>query len=125
MEYFDPLKNREETNFVKTNPHIHGHIYKSEEVYPFWIADMDFRVAMPIREQVLALAHRGIFPYEFNDEKLYGSISSWFESRHELALNPSYFNQVNSVLTGIAVVIRLFSKPMQGVIINTPVLSYV
>ena len=121
MEYFDPIENREETNFVKTNPDVHRHIYKSEEVYPFWIADMDFRVALPIREQVLALAHRGIFPYEFNDKKLYGSISSWFESRHGLVLNPTYFNQVNSVLTGIAVVIRLFSKPMQGVIINTPV----
>ena len=121
MEYFDPIKNREETNFVKTNPHVHGHIYKSEEVYPFWIADMDFRVALPIREQVMALAQRGIFPYEFNDQKLYGSISRWFESRHGLVLNPSYFNQVNSVLTGIAVVIRLFSKPLQGVIINTPV----
>ncbi len=121
MEYFDPLENREITNFVKTNPDIHGHIYKNNDIYPFWIADIDFRVALPIREQVISLGRRGIFPYEFNDKKLYGSICNWFETRHRLALNPSFFNQVNSVLTGIAVSLRLFSRPMQGVIINTPV----
>ena len=45
MEYFDPIKHRSEVDFVKTNPSRYDHLYQDESVFPFWIADMDFKVA--------------------------------------------------------------------------------
>ncbi|MGB0776640.1 MAG: MalY/PatB family protein [Flavobacteriaceae bacterium] len=121
MEFFNPIEHRSEIDFVKVSPNGYGHLYNSEEVYPFWIADMDFKVAKPIRSAIHDMADRGVFAYEYNNNKLYGAISSWFQRRHDLYLNPNNYVQVNGVLTGIALLLRLFSDKRDGVIINSPV----
>jgi len=121
MEFFNPIVHRSEIDFVKVNQSGYGHLYQSKNVYPFWIADMDFKVAEPIRSAIHKMADRGVFAYEYNNSKLYGSISSWFQKRHDLFLSPENFVQINGVLTGIALLLRLFSEKRDGVIINGPV----
>jgi cystathionine beta-lyase len=121
MRFFNPQKHREDTDFVKNHETGYGHLYKSEDVFPFWIADMDFKVALPIQEEIKRIGERGVFAYEYNNSKLYGSICRWYQERHQINLKIDAFVQVNGVLTGIALLTRLFSNAKEGVIISTPV----
>lgn len=121
MRFFNPQEHREDTDFVKNHESGYGHLYQGKDVFPFWIADMDFKVSESIQSEINRIGDRGVFAYEYNNEKLYDSIGQWFLKRHDLVLKKENFVQLNGVLTGIAVLIRLFSERQEGVIISTPV----
>ncbi|MGB0837039.1 MAG: MalY/PatB family protein [Flavobacteriaceae bacterium] len=121
MNYLNPLSDRSSNEFVKAQSRGYGHLYQDEQVYPFWIADMDFEVAEPITKALENKVSQGVYSYEYNNDLLFSSISNWYGKRHGLALNPNNFVQVNGVLSGIALSLDLFSKENEGVIIQTPV----
>ncbi len=67
MQYnFDEIINRRKSLSLKWdlgNP--------DESILPMWVADMDFRTAMPIREAIAKRAEEGIFGYSiFSDDVL-------------------------------------------------------
>nr|WP_256489233.1 PatB family C-S lyase [Pleionea sp. CnH1-48] len=96
-------------------------IYGTSDITPFWVADMDFKVAEPIQQELRRLAERGQFAYEFDDQKVYEALVGWYQRRHNIDLKPEQFAQVPGVLTGIALLIRELSEPGEGILIQTPV----
>ncbi len=110
-----------DNNFVKSNPKYLKSMYGKTDLLPFWLADMDFKVANPISEEVKRFAERGNYSYEFNSEEVFEAISSWNKRRNDLELNPKSFLQVPGVLTGLALLVREFTNEEDGVLIQTPV----
>ena len=41
---------------------------------PLWIADMDFKVAEPIRKELQRLVDRSNFAYEFNERQVFDAL---------------------------------------------------
>ena len=121
MSQFDILNHGHEHRFVKGNPSNLNSIFGSTELIPFWIADMDFKVAEPITKELQRLVNRGIYAYEFNSNAIFQAIKDWNLKRHQLKLNSKSFLQITGVLTGIALLIRELSNEGDGVIIQTPV----
>ncbi|NOU51936.1 aminotransferase class I/II-fold pyridoxal phosphate-dependent enzyme [Pseudoalteromonas sp. JBTF-M23] len=95
-------------------------IFGTADVTPFWVADMDLRVAEPIIDELQRLTSRGKFAYEFHSQGVFKAISDWNLRRHGLKLNTSNFVQVTGVLTGIALLIRELTEVNDSILIQTP-----
>ncbi len=120
MNPFDTVHDNYEHRFAKSNPYMLKSMFGSTDMVPFWIADMDFKVAEPITNELQRLVNRGIYAYEFNTNKVFEAITDWNLKRHQLKLNSEFFLQVSSVLTGIGLLIRELSNEGDSVIIQTP-----
>jgi cystathionine beta-lyase len=96
-------------------------VYGTDQVVPYWIADMDFPIASPISQAMQQLVSRETFSYEFDSKTVFQSISDWNKDLHGLELSTDNFVQVPGVLSAIALLIREFTKEGEGVLIQTPV----
>lgn len=109
------------SNYAKSNPDFLKSMFGRTDLMPLWIADMDFKVAEPITNELQRLVERGNFAYEFNADKVYDALVNWNKKRHDLKLESKSFLQVSGVLTGIGLLIRELSNEGDGVMIQTPV----
>jgi cysteine-S-conjugate beta-lyase len=107
--------------FIKNDSTMLHKIYGTEDVTPYWVADMDFQIAAPITAELKRLVDRGIYAYEFAPDGVYSAITNWFQKRHKLTLKKESFVSVPGVLTGIAVLIRELTEPGDGILIQPPV----
>ena len=117
---FDEKSDAAENHFIRNSESMLSGIFGTTEVTPFWVADMDFKVAEPILNELQRLVDRGKFAYEFNSKDVFNAISKWNKRRHDLNLYPDNFVQVTGVLTGIALAIRALTEEGDGVLIQTP-----
>ncbi|WP_286261970.1 MalY/PatB family protein [Thalassotalea atypica] len=120
MALFNSASKNSEHTFVKHNPDMLNNFYGTTDVFPYWVADMDFEVAAPISQELARLVKRGVYSYEFNESAVYKSISSWYAKRHDITLSEQNFVQVPGVLSGIALLLRQMTKEGDRVLIHTP-----
>jgi len=116
-----PSRNDINNKFIKHDSNMLKQIYGTEEITPYWIADMDFPIASPITQAMQQLVSRESYSYEFDSKNVFESIAAWNKTRHDLRLNPAHFVQVPGVLSAIALLIREFTHEGDGVLIQTPV----
>lgn len=121
MSSLNTLHDNYEHRLAKSNLNYLKSMFGATDVVPFWIADMDFKVADPITRELQRLVDRGIYAYEFNANKVFQAIIDWNLKRHQLKLNNKSFLQVSGVLTGIALLIRELSNEGDAVLVQTPV----
>ncbi|NOH95445.1 PatB family C-S lyase [Vibrio sp. 99-70-13A1] len=107
--------------FIKHDSQMLNQLYGSEDLVPYWIADMDFPIASPVTQAMQQLVNRETYSYEFDSKTVFNSISEWNKQRHNISLNPEHFVQVPGVLSAIALLIRDFTQEGEGVLIQTPV----
>lgn len=113
---------REASNkFIKHDSNMLKQIYGTDDVTPYWIADMEFPIASPITQVMQELVSRETYSYEFDSQTVFNAISNWNQKRHGLTLDPKQFVQVPGVLSAIALLIREFTEKGDGVLIQTPV----
>ena len=68
---------------------------KPADVLPFWVADMDFRVAEPITRALHARVDHGIFGYSEAGSSYFKALADWQKtirngsSRHRASCRPS------------------------------------
>ena len=107
--------------FIKHDSKMLKQVYGSDDVTPYWIADMAFPIATPITKAMQGLVNRETYSYEFDSETIFKEIALWNQKRHGLELDPTKFVQVPGVLSAIALLIREFTEKGEGVLIQTPV----
>ena len=107
--------------FIKHDSKMLNQVYGSDDVTPYWIADMAFPIATPITKAMQDLVSRETYSYEFDSETIFKEIALWNQKRHGLELEPTKFVQVPGVLSAIALLIREFTEKGEGVLIQTPV----
>ncbi|MCG8332735.1 MAG: PatB family C-S lyase [Chitinophagales bacterium] len=121
MNPFNIINEDYQHQFARQDPKMLKNMFGSEDLTPFWIADMDFRVAQPITDELKRLVERGIYAYEFATQDVYNAIVDWNNKRHQLSLDTKSFLQISGVLTGISLLIRELTEPNDGILIQTPV----
>ncbi|NOI32888.1 putative C-S lyase [Vibrio cyclitrophicus] len=120
MTAFNSTSNYGENAFIKNKPQMLQNIYNTTDVFPYWIADMDFQVAEPITQELNRLVERGVYSYEFSEQEVFEALSQWYSKRHGVSLSADKFVQVPGVLSGIALLLRQFTNEDDGVLIHTP-----
>lgn len=121
MNSFDVVNENYEHKFAKQDPKMLQNMFGANNLTSFWIADMDFKVAQPITDELKRIVNRGIYAYEFATQDVYNAIIDWNITRHQLSLDAKSFIQVSGVLTGISLLIRELTQPNDGILIQTPV----
>lgn len=93
------------------------------DVLPAWVADMDFPVAEPIRahlEHMVATSDFG-YPEEAESERLCRTFAERSARRHGWEPDPARIELMADVVQGILLCLQQYTRPGDGVIINTPI----
>ena len=90
------------------------------DVLPAWVAEMDFPLAEPITATVRAAVDRGDCGYAEVGE-LAGAFAGYASERFGWDVDPGGVFAFPDVMSGVADVLRLVTRPGDGVVINPPV----
>jgi cystathionine beta-lyase len=116
---FDEIVPREGTNCLKYD--AREMFFKSKEVLPLWVADMDFRTPDFIVEAIKKRVEHEIFGYTFRSDSYYESIIGWMKRRHDWEIKREWISFSPGVVAGLTFAIEAFSKPGDGVVVQPPV----
>ncbi|MCR5060926.1 MAG: pyridoxal phosphate-dependent aminotransferase [Saccharofermentans sp.] len=88
---------------------------------PMWVADMDFKAAPAITEEIRKRAEHGVFGYTMVPESWYSAYLDWWRDRHGYAMEKEWIMYVSGVIPAISSTIRALTAPGRKVIVQTPV----
>ncbi len=118
---FDKIIDRQVYPTQKWNPADLDQHFGNNDILPFWIADMDFAVPPAVLESLLTRTEHGIFGYEYKRGSYFAAFVSWYQNRHNWALDLAHLEACPGVLSAIAILINQHSQEGDGVIIQPPV----
>lgn len=116
---FDEVLNRRGTGSLKWD--ACRRFFGADGVLPMWVADMDFRTVPAVVEAIRARAADGVFGYSLSPDTFYDNTISWFCRRYGWKTKREWILGSPGVVPAIAAAILAFTKPGDGVLIQTPV----
>ena len=118
---FDAPIDRRGTHCMKWDMMQERYGVGPEDGIAMWVADMDFRPPPAVNAALAAAAAHGVHGY-FGDEGDYrAAITGWMARRHGWEVDPAAIFTVHGIVNGLALCLRAFSEPGDGVILFTPV----
>ncbi len=118
---FEKIIDRQQYPTMKWNPHDLNRHFGSEDVLPFWIADMDFSAPPIVVEKLMTRVQQGIYGYEYRQDSYYESITNWYAQRHHWSIARPHIQPCPGVLSAIAILISQHSNEGDGIIVQPPV----
>jgi len=88
---------------------------------PLWVADMDFRSPPEVLKALGDKLSHGILGYPTVPDSLFNSIINWEKTRHGFYVDKEWISWSPGVVAGLAFSLMAYTKPGDGVIIQTPV----
>ena len=119
MYNFDDVINRKGTHCEKWDGLEDA--FGSTDILPFWVADMDFRIAPEIHVALSNVLDHGVLGYPMMHIGAKRAVAHWQAHRHQWDVPADAVRFVPGVITGLIVAIHAFTKPGDAVIIQTPV----
>ncbi|MBP1926663.1 cystathionine beta-lyase [Sedimentibacter acidaminivorans] len=95
--------------------------FGTSDVIPLWIADMDFKVAKPIKDAIMKRAEQEIFGYTSRPNSYYEAFCDWQKTRNNWIVNKDLISFSLGVVPSLSVIIREFSDENDKILIQTPV----
>ena len=116
---FNEIIKREETNCIKYD--AREWYFKTNDVLPLWVADMDFKTPDFIVDAIKKRAEHEIYGYTFRPESYYQAIIDWMKKRHNWEIKKEWISFSPGVVAGLTFAIETFSKPGDEVVVQPPV----
>ena len=116
---FDEIVPRVGTNCIKYD--AREWFFKTNEVLPLWVADLDFRTPDFIVDAIKKRVEHEIFGYTFRSDSYYNAIIGWMKRRHDWEIQKEWISFSPGVVAGLTFAIETFSKPGDGVVVQPPV----
>ena len=118
MKYnFDEIIDRRDTASIKWNPEEE----KDGKLLPMWVADMDFKTAPEIIEDLEKRVKHGIYGYFKLEEDFYQSIINWVKNRHGWNIKKEWIVITPGVVSGLNISVNEFIEKGEGVIVQPPI----
>ncbi|MEA3523596.1 MAG: PatB family C-S lyase [Campylobacterota bacterium] len=96
-------------------------LFKTEDVLPMWVADMDIVTPPFIAKAVSERVQNPIYGYEMMPESAYEAQIAWMQRRHSLHVKREWMFYSPSVVASINLSIQAFTEPGDKIIVQTPV----
>ncbi len=96
-------------------------MFGRNDLFPMWIADMDFRTPPEIVEAIKKRADHGIFGYTFRPESFYDSIIKWMKTRHGIDVEREWIVDGAGVVSTLTVAVLSYTNPGDEIIVQPPV----
>lgn len=98
-------------------------LFKTQEVLPMWVADMDIITPPFITQAVQERAKHPIYGYEMMPESAFKAQISWMQKRHGYHVKREWMLFSPSVVASINLAIQAYTRSGDKVIVQTPVYS--
>lgn len=116
---FDEKVDRKNTNSLKYD--FHRERNKPEDLFPLWVADMDFRLPPEVTDPMVKRCQHGIFGYSEPKSSYFESVKSWYRDLHSLELEDEWFKVAPGIVFTINAAIRGLTSPGDSVMVQKPV----
>lgn len=120
MHYdFDAIIERRGTGCEKWDDLVE--VFGSDEVLPFWVADMDFAAAPGILAAVRAKAAHPVYGYHTKEESFFQSAMDWERRRHGWAVERDWIVNTPGVVSSLGAAVLALTDPGDKIVIQPPV----
>ena len=92
-----------------------------EGVLPFWVADMDFRTAPPVIEELERRVQHGIFGYTDPGADSRAAVWNWMKTQHDWTPAVGSLTITPGVVFALGMAVQSFTAPGDAVLIQQPV----
>ena len=99
----------------KENPNI------SDDIIPFSVADMEFKFAPEIVEELKDFLDKNVFGYSGMYDEYYEAVISWMQRKHNFKIEKEWIVTSSGVVSALYDCVKAFTNENDGVIIFTPV----
>ena len=116
---FDEVIDRKGTNCLKYDFAVERGY--PEGVLPFWVADMDFRTAPPVIEELERRVQHGIFGYTDPGADYRAAVWNWMKTQHDWTPAVGSLTITPGVVFALGMAVQSFTAPGDAVLIQQPV----
>ena len=116
---FDTYIERRGTSSMKWD--LMGERFGDPDLLPYWVADMDFKSPPEVIEAIEDKLKHGVLGYPVVKDSLVDSIVNCEKKRHGWSFDKSAVTWSPGVVGGLAFAIEAYTKPGDGIILQTPV----
>ena len=116
---FNEVIDRHNTNSLKFD--FNKSKGKPDDVYPMWVADMDFKCCDEILKDLHKKVDEGIFGYSKDDEKYFEPIKNWWKNNFHTDLEREWLITTPGVVFALATAVKTLTNKDDFVLINNPV----
>lgn len=116
---FDKAIDRHGTGAVKYD--ALQKFYGQEDLIPLWVADMDFETPSFITDALRKRLEHSVFGYTIEPENYWTTVAQWIKEHHEWEVKTEWLTYIPGIVKGIGMVINVFVKEDEKVIIQPPV----
>ena len=120
MNYnFDEIIDRRGTDAIKLDRC--QALFGTEDVYPLWVADMDFRTPDFILDAIRARLEHPILGYSNVPKDFFPLTIQWIKDHHQWEVSRGWLGFLNGIVPGIAFAVQTYTNEGDEVIIQPPV----
>lgn len=95
--------------------------FGEDNLLPFTISDMDFKVPQGVTDVITRYAQKGLFGYtRWNNPDFKGAITNWYKKRYDTDIDPDSIVYSPSVIFSLAKLVEQFSAPREKVLTFSP-----
>lgn len=116
---FDTPVNRRGTSSMKFD--CAQLFHRDPNLLSLWVADMDFGVPDEVVKALDQRIQHGVFGYTEPDDDYYDAVAGWMERHHGFKPERDWFVLTSGVVFALAMTVRAFTEPGDGVLIQQPV----
>jgi cystathionine beta-lyase len=116
---FDTVIDRSGSNDVKYSLLKVG--WGRNDLLPMWVADMDFAVGDFITDALHKRIEHPIFGYTVPPQAYWPAVMDWIGTHHNWKVRREWLCYIPGIVKGIGMVINVFTRPGDKVIIQPPV----
>tara|TARA_R110002050_G_scaffold286088_1_gene436109 strand:+ start:65577 stop:66767 length:1191 start_codon:yes stop_codon:yes gene_type:complete len=118
---FDEKIDRFKTPAAKFHTGYLKDMFGTDDLYPFWVADQDFKTPPQIIAAFEDKIKEGIFGYEYKPKTFMPALENWYKKRFNVTLNTDWVQFTPTIMSSMSMALDLFTKTGDGVIIQPPV----
>lgn len=119
MSIFNERINRRNTSSVKWE--ATKQLFGEEDLWPMWVADMDFKPPQAVITAIKERVEHGIFGYTFVPPSTSQAIAEWLLKRHQWSIEPNWLLYCGGVVQAISTAIQTFTEEGDQVLLQSPV----
>lgn len=95
--------------------------YGRADLLPLWVADMDFETPEFITDALRRRLEHSLFGYTVEPKDYWPTVQKWIKDHHGWDVKREWLSYIPGIVKGIGMVMNVFTKPDEKVIIQPPV----
>lgn len=95
--------------------------YGRADLLPLWVADMDFETPEFITDALRRRLEHSLFGYTVEPKDYWPTVQKWIKDHHGWDVKREWLSYIPGIVKGIGMVINVFTKPDEKVLIQPPV----